>query len=161
VTGVYIPRRDTSSRLGALLGGRLVPGWQHKARFVVEEGGGSYRVSVISRDGEVDIDVSVHRADTVAPTSVFASVAEASGFFRCAPMGYAATKRDGVFDGVTLTADGWAVEPLHLDAVRSSFFDDRTRFPAGAAVPDSAFLMANLETKWTPQPALVARRGPR
>jgi hypothetical protein len=31
--GVYIPRRDTSSRLAVLLGGRLYPGWQHRACF--------------------------------------------------------------------------------------------------------------------------------
>ena len=33
VTGVYIPRRDTSSRLAALAGGRLFPGYLHLARF--------------------------------------------------------------------------------------------------------------------------------
>ncbi len=36
VTGVYIPRRDTSSRLAALAGGRLFPGWQHLAQFRAE-----------------------------------------------------------------------------------------------------------------------------
>ncbi len=53
VTGVYIPRRDTSSHLGALFGGRVFPGWQHRARFRVEEGEGCYRVDVSSYDGDV------------------------------------------------------------------------------------------------------------
>lgn len=158
VTGVYIPRRDTSSRLGALLGGRAFPGWQHRARFRVEEGDGSYRVEVSSQDGEVEITVAAHRATVVMPDSVFGSVEHASGFFRCAPLGYAATPKAGVFDGVTLTAEGWAIEPLHLDEVRSNFFDSRDRFAAGTAVPDSAFLMAGLETCWRAQPALVASR---
>ncbi len=156
VTGVYIPRRDTSSRLGALLGGRLFPGWQHRARFRVEEGDGPFRVEVSSRDGEVQVAVAAHRSGSVMPGSVFATVDEASGFFRCAPVGYAATPDAGVFDGVALTAEDWAIQPLHLDDVRSSFFEDRARFPAGTATPDSAFLMAGLDTCWRAQPALVA-----
>jgi Uncharacterized conserved protein (COG2071) len=40
VTGVYIPRRDTSSRLAALAGGRLFPGYLHLARFRAHEDGG-------------------------------------------------------------------------------------------------------------------------
>jgi hypothetical protein len=35
--GVFIPRRDTSSRLNALAGGRLFPGLHHHARFQVDE----------------------------------------------------------------------------------------------------------------------------
>ncbi len=155
VTGVYIPRRDTSSRISAALGGRIFPGWQHRARFRVTEGAGSYRIELSSRDGEVDVTVAAHRADALTG-SVFGSVEEASAFFRCAPLGYAATPRDGVFDGVALAADEWAIAPLHLDEVRSSFFDDPARFPSGSAIPDSAFLMANLETTWRPQPELLA-----
>lgn len=158
VTGVYIPRRDTSSPLGALLGGRVFPGWQHRARFQVEERDGSYRVEASSHDGEVRIAVTAHRAKAVMAGSVFESVEQASEFFRCAPLGYAATPTAGVFDGVALTAEGWAIEPLHLDEVRSSFFDSPDRFDAGTAVPDSAFLMGGLETCWRPQPALVAPR---
>ncbi|MDQ6784690.1 MAG: acetoacetate decarboxylase family protein [Actinomycetota bacterium] len=158
VTGVFIPRRDTSSRLGSLLGGRVFPGWQHRARFQVEEAEGVYRVQVSSHDGEVQILVAAHRTATVKAGSVFGSVEQASEFFRCAPVGYAATPTAGVFDGVALTAQGWAIEPLHLDEVRSSFFDSRDRFAAGTAVPDSAFLMGGLETSWRPLPALSALR---
>ena len=156
VTGVYIPRRDTSSRLGALLGGRVFPGWQHRARFRVEEADGSYRVDVSSHDGNVEIVVAAHRTAAVMAGSAFESVEQASEFFRCAPLAYAATPQTGVFDGVTLAAEGWAIEPLHLDEVRSSFFESQDRFAAGTAVPDSAFLMAGLETSWRPQPALLA-----
>jgi hypothetical protein len=158
VNGVYIPRRDTSSRLGSLLGGRVFPGWQHRARFQVEEADGSYRVQVSSQDGQVQILVAAHRTARVMAGSVFGSVEQASEFFRCAPVGYASTPKGGVFDGVALTAEGWAIEALHLDEVRSSFFDGRDRFAAGAAVPDSAFLMGGLETCWRPQPALSASR---
>ena len=156
VTGVYIPRRDTSSRLGALLGGRVFPGWHHRACFEVDERGGSYRIGMSSRDGEVEVAVAAHRADQAMPGSVFGTSEEASAFFRCAPRGYSPTPKGGVFDGVALTTDGWAIEPLYLDEVRSSFFDDRNRFPTGTAVPDSAFLMTELDTTWRAQPALTA-----
>ncbi|MEA2974100.1 MAG: hypothetical protein QOG82_2558 [Actinomycetota bacterium] len=156
VTGVYIPRRDTSSRLAVALGGRAFPGWQHPARFRVEEGDGRYRVEMSSRDGEVELAVAARRADRVMGGSVFGSVEEASAFFRCAPLGYAATPTEGVFDGVALKAEGWNIRPLHLDVVRSSFFDDPARFAPGQAVPDSAFLMADVDTIWRPQPRLWA-----
>ncbi|MBW3576094.1 MAG: DUF2071 domain-containing protein [Actinobacteria bacterium] len=155
-TGVYIPRRDTSSRLGALLGGRFFPGRQHRADFRVDEGGGAYRIEVSSHDGEVEIRVAARRSAVVMQDSVFASLDEASAFFRCAPLGYAATPQDGVFDGVALAAEGWGIEPLRLDEVRSSFFDDPDRFAAGTAEPDSAFLMAGVDTIWSAQPVLVA-----
>lgn len=160
VTGVYIPRRDTSSRLSALAGGRLFPGWQHLARFRVEENDGSYRVEVSSRDGEVRVAVVARQAEAVMAGSVFATVDEASRFFRCAPLGYAATPTGGVFDGVALTAEGWGIAPLQLDEVRSSFFDGTARFEPGAAVPDSAFLMADLDTTWRPQSTLRAQTEP-
>ena len=41
--GVYIPRRDSSSRLTALVGGRLFPGEHHRGRFSVHEGFGHRR----------------------------------------------------------------------------------------------------------------------
>jgi hypothetical protein len=154
VTGVYIPRRDTSSPLAALAGGRLFPGYQHLARFRADEDGQTYRVRVRSRDGTVRIEVEAHRADEFAPGSIFTSLDAASGFFRCAPAGYAATPAEGVFDGVELETADWALEPLRLDRVASSFFDDRRRFPAGTAEPDSAFLMSGLSTVWRPQPRL-------
>jgi hypothetical protein len=159
VTGVYIPRRDTSSRLAVVLGGRAFPGWQHPARFRVDEGDGRYRIEVSSLDGEVDLAVTARRADQVMAGSVFGRVEEASAFFRCAPLGYAATPTEGVFDGVALTAEGWNIRPLYLDEARSSFFDDPTRFAPGDAVPDSAFLMANVDTIWRPQPPLRAGAG--
>jgi hypothetical protein len=154
VTGVYIPRRDTSSRLAALAGGRLFPAYLHLARFRTHEDGEGYRIQVASRDGMARVEVQARRAGELAPGSIFTSLDAASGFFRCAPAGYAATPAQGVFDGVELETVGWTLESLRLDRVASSFFDDRRRFPAGTAEPDSAFLMSGLSTIWHPQPRL-------
>jgi len=156
VQGVYIPRRDTSSRIVALLGGRVFPGWHHLADFDVDEGDGSYRVGLRSRDGEVSVLVSARRAATPMAGSVFATVEEASSFFRTAPQGYAVTPDTGVFDGVELDTCGWGIQPMALDEVRSSFFEDASRFPPGTAELDSAFLMERIETAWRPRHRLVA-----
>ena len=156
VTGVYIPRRDTSSRLTVILGGRAFPGWHHRARFDVEESDRGLRVEMRSRDGDVEVAVAARRTVDVMEGSLFATVEEASAFFRCAPVGYAATPRAGVFDGVELTAERWSIAPLRLDEARSSFFDDPVRFPPGTAILDSAFLMADLATAWRAQPKLIA-----
>ena len=155
VRGVYIHRRDTSSRLSVLVGGRLFPGWHHPARFRVEEAVGAYRVDLQSRDGTVDVAVRAHVARRVMDGSVFNDIEQASAFFREAPVGYSVTPAAAVFDGVALTTDDWAIAPLELDEVRSSFFD------ALPAVPDSAFLMSGLATTWHPQPALHGSAGPR
>ncbi len=109
-----------------------------------------------SRDGQVRLAVAARVADDVMAGSVFGGVEEASNFFRCAPLGYAATRRSEVFDGVALGTCGWGMQPLQVEEVRSSFFDDGRRFPPGTAVLDSAFLMEGMDTTWTAQPPLLA-----
>lgn len=156
VQGVYIPRRDTSSRLIALLGGRLFPGWHHRADFDVDERDGHYRVALESHDREVSVAVSARRAEAPMAGSLFTTTEEASSFFRCAPVGYAATSSRGVFDGVELGTCGWGIEPLVVEEARSSFFDDPDRFPLGTATLDSAFLMERVDTTWTPRARLRA-----
>jgi hypothetical protein len=156
VTGVYIPRRETSSRLITLAGGRIFPGWHHRARFDVDEGESQYRIALHSLDGAVHVEVDVHTSDRVMPGSVFANLDEASQFFRGAPAGYAATPREGVFDGVELHTGSWILRPMGIDEVSSSFFDDPNRFPPGTATLDSAFLMGGISTLWRPQPNLLA-----
>jgi hypothetical protein len=156
VTGVYVPRRDTSSRFATLVGGRLFPGWQHAARFEVAEHDGRYRIEVESRDRHVSIAVDARLAEHVMPGSLFDTLEEASDFFRGAPVGYAATPTAGVFDGVELATDGWDLRPVHIDKIASSFFEDTTRFPVGSTTLDSAFLMGGLTTTWHPRDELHA-----
>ena len=84
------------------------------------------------------------------PAQGFDDPEAASDFFQGAPVAYTATPNSCTFVGVELTTDGWDLRPLHVDAIKSSFFDDPTRFPPGAAALDSAFLMAGLATTWQP-----------
>ncbi len=95
LTGVYIPRRDSSSRLTAVVGGRLFPGAHRRARFSAEEGGGQYAVGFESLDGTGCVEVRAEIATDMPADSIFASVSEASAFFEDAPLGYSATRRPG------------------------------------------------------------------
>ena len=158
VSGVYVPRRDTSSRLAALAGGRLFPGRQHRARFSVDEEAGRYRVDVGSRDGATRVIVAAQVASAVMTGSLFEDTAAASAFFRCAPVAYTATSHPAVFHGVQLSTDGWHLTPLHVDEIHSSYFEDPARFPPGSVKLDSAFLMAGLTTTWHSRPALALSR---
>jgi hypothetical protein len=157
--GVYIPRRDTSSRLTALVGGRLFPGFHGRARFEVREPDGRYHIELTALDGTTRVRVAAGLATELPAGSVFGSLAEASDFFRQGSVGWSATPWAGVYDGVELEAPGWRLEPARLDAVESSFFDDPRRFPPGTAVPDGALLMRDLPSRWRPQGRLTASSG--
>jgi len=147
-TGVYIPRRDTSSRLIAIAGGRLFPSVHQLASFQVEEHGGRYRVVLAALDGGTHVRVEASVAADLPSGSVFGSLAEASRFFRQGAIGWSATARPGVYDGVELDTPTWKMEPARLEAVESSFFDDPGRFPPGTAEPDSVLLMRDLPSRW-------------
>ena len=146
--GVYIPRRDTSSRLNTLVGGRLFPGLHHRARFDVEEGGGRYRVALASADGVTRVLVDGALAPALPPDSVFGSLKAASAFFERGALGYSATAEPARFDGLELRSLTWQVEPLRVDRVESSFFEDPAHFPPGAVAFDCALLMRDVPHEW-------------
>ncbi|HEX3999632.1 MAG TPA: hypothetical protein VHX65_13855 [Pirellulales bacterium] len=146
--GVYIPRRDTSSHLNRLVGGRLFPGYQHHARFQVHEADGRYGIRLDSDDGLTHLAVDARISDRLPGDSVFGSLDAASEFFRRGGLGYSATPMPGVFDGLELKSFSWSTTPLAIDHVESSFFDDARRFPRGTVEFDSALLMRRIEHQW-------------
>jgi hypothetical protein len=146
--GVYIARRDTSSRFNALAGGRLFPGEHHHAKFDVHES--DDRVSISSRgdDGQMQIAVRGRIAEGLPEDSVFASLAEASHFFEAGSLGYSVTSDAGRYDGLEMSCDSWSVEPFTVEHVESSFFDDANQFPPGTVTFDCALLMRGIEHRW-------------
>jgi len=146
--GVFIPRRDTSSRLTTLAGGRLFPGLHHHARFKVVERGQDYRLEIDSDDRAVHIEVRGHAAQALPPDSVFGSVDEAATFFERGAIGFSPAMQAGRLDGVELCNRNRDVTPLAVDHVASSFFDDPQRFPAGSIHLDSALLMRGIDHDW-------------
>ena len=155
-TGVFVPRRDTSSHLNTLLGGRLFSGDHHLARFEVEEAADRFSVALRSSDGHTRVAVVGRVAAALPPGSVFPSLEAASAFFEAGAMGYSATRRPGEFDGLELRSEGWHVEPLAVEHVMSSFFEDPTRFPRGAVTFDSALVMRGVSHEWHARPRLCS-----
>ena len=154
--GVFIPRRDTSSRLNTLVGGSLFPGEHHHARFRVEERDDHYRVVLDSDDRRTHLAVEGRLAPELPKTSVFESLPEASAFFERGSLGYSVTGQPGRFDGLELRSFTWEVQPLAVEKVESSFFEDQALFPAGSAAFDSALLMRGIDHEWHGREALCS-----
>lgn len=146
--GVYIPRRDTSSKFNTLIGGRLFPGVHHHASFQVTEEDEAFSVHVTSDDGEIWVAVEAQIASHLPENSIFASLEEASTFFEHGALGYSVTNTAGKLDSLELRCRNWKVEPLQLTKAQSSFFDDQERFPSGSAELDCALLMRAVRHEW-------------
>jgi hypothetical protein len=146
--GVFIPRRDTSSVIQAFAGEQFSLGVHHVAKFRVAEGKGKYQLQMRSNDDAVFVEVHACRASRIPATSIFASLDEASGFFARGSVGYSAARNANDCDGLELFTSRWEVEPLDVQSVRSSFFDDAKRFPKGTIYFDCALLMRNIEHEW-------------
>ena len=146
--GVYIPRRDTDSRLNAWAGGRVFPGEHHLARFEVRETPDHLSVAMASVDGSTALGVAGRVSAELPPGSVFGDLATASAFFEAGSLGYSATSDPRLLDGLSLHCRQWRMEALDVASVHSSFFEDVGRFPTGSAVFDCALLMRNIEHEW-------------
>jgi hypothetical protein len=146
--GVYIPRRDTNSRLNSLTGGRVFPGLHHHATFEVSETPNRFQVAMRSDDASCSMDICGTRSEALSSGSVFPSLTAASRFFEAGSLGYSATHREGRFDGLELRCQQWDVAPLDVESVSSSYFDDESRFPAGTVTFDCALLMHGIPHEW-------------
>jgi len=155
-TGVYIPRRDTASRLNAWAGGRLFPGEHHRAHFEVSETPDELNVAYTTKDRTTQVNVAVTVVDDLPGSDLFADLDEASDFFRRGSAGYSATTAGHRLDGMQLQTDAWKVSACQVRHGASTFFDDPDRFPAGTAVLDCALLMRNLPAHWQPLPSMAA-----
>jgi hypothetical protein len=148
-TGVYIPRRDTSLKLNALVGGRIFPGKHDQAEFDVKEADGNYHVGFISSDGtQILIDAEIH--ETFPSNSVFKTLDNASRFFESSDLGYSPNRNS--LEGLRLKAYSWKVRPLNVQSVKSSFFENTEIFPEGSIQFDNALLMTDIEHEWIATP---------
>ena len=148
VQGVYIPRRDTDSRFNSWAGGRVFPGVHHHASFTVDEEANRFSVALASDDGQTQVRVRGRVASKFPATSIFTSLSEVSKFFETGALGYSPAHCEGCFDGLELCCRNWKVEPLDVEDVASSFFEDLLRFPDSTAEFDCALLMRGIEHEW-------------
>ncbi len=143
--GVYIPRRDTSSKLNSLAGGTIFPGVHHLAEFSVNESDGNYKVAFIS-DDETSLSIEAKETNNWNNESVFESLDCVSDFFENGSVGYSPYKND--FEGLELKAYNWKVSLLDVKNVQSSFFENENIFPKGSVKFDNALLMRDIEHEW-------------
>jgi hypothetical protein len=145
--GVYVPRRDSSSLWNVLAGGRIFPGIHHLSRFSIRETQDDFQVEFNARDG-TRVAVAGNIAPQLPPASIFESLQQASEFFACGSVGYSQARAPGCLEGLELCTTNWNLTPLEVRRAESSFFSDRSRFPAGTVEFDSAFLMRHIAHEW-------------
>lgn len=144
-SGVFIPRRDTSLKLNALVGGRIFPGRHYHAKFNVAENNGNYHIDFKSSD-DTEILIDATETKLFSDKSIFETLPNASDFFENGDLGYSPNKAK--FDGLRLKAYRWEVRPLAVSKVKSSFFENAAIFPKGSVAFDNALLMTNIEHEW-------------
>jgi hypothetical protein len=157
--GVYVCSSHTDSLLGHLARRGVLPGEQRRARFRVEDDGREIGLSMRSANRRVVVELAGHATAAMPPSSIFNSIREASVFFERGSVGYAPSEGGSGYVGVAADAPHWAVHPLAVTHVSSSFFDDETRFPAGSAEFDHALVMRDVEHIWRGLPELARERG--
>jgi uncharacterized protein YqjF (DUF2071 family) len=146
--GVFIVRRDTNSKLNALLGGRVFPGEHHESSFEVHENGDGIDIKMRSSDDAIRVAIEGRISDHLPPTSIFSSLGQSSSFFEGGAVGYSVTSDEDRLDGLRLKTKEWCVEPLAVDYVYSSYFSDETLFPRESVEFDHALIMRNTAHEW-------------
>lgn len=157
--GVYVPRRDTGSRINQLAGGRLFPGAYRYSDFRVRAGGDRFDVRITDSDGATLLAVEADVASEVAQASLFASLDAASEFFRGGNIGWSPGADPTALDTVELWTREWNMAPLAVHSQTSGYFGDTSLFPAGSVEFDSGFVMRNLEHEWRVKDGLACVRS--
>lgn len=153
--GVFVPRRDTGSRLNALAGGRLFPGVHHHSVFSVKDDAGQISIRIVAKDIEEPlVELEVRETNLFPETSVFKSLSESSEFFEAGCIGYSSRPESATLDGLLLKVSDWSVTSLEVNRVQSAFFDDPSIFPPGSIELDHALLMRDIQHEWHSEPAM-------
>ncbi|KYP13543.1 DUF2071 domain-containing protein [Flavihumibacter sp. CACIAM 22H1] len=144
-SGVYIPRRDTSSIFNSLAGGRVFPGVHFHSRFATREEKGIYELDMFNKDG-TNISVWAFLSERYNPDSIFDNLQAVSDFFEQGAVGYSPASAH--YDGIKLNLSNWAVKSLSVERVESTYFSDPLVFPNGSIAFDNALLMEHIEHEW-------------
>ncbi|MEO0468253.1 MAG: hypothetical protein AAF206_01435 [Bacteroidota bacterium] len=156
-TGMYVPRRDTSSLMAVIASGRLFPGVQNLSRFRADDSEGQYRVSVQAKDN-TKIFFRGRESDRFPFESVFDELDAASAFFGSSQMSYSPRYYKSIFNGLSLNLEKWEVSPMHVQFIRSTWLEDSKYFPKGSIYFDHALLMREVAHEWQPGHDIIAPR---
>lgn len=152
---VYVPRRDTSSRLNTFIGGRLFPGTHHLAAVASRDTADRIAIDLASRDGTTRVGVTATVADALPDDSIFDDVEHVSAFFERGAVGYSDTTAGDRYESLELRTTNWSVTPLAVERAESTFFGDHNVFPPGTVQLDNALLMRDIDHTWHPRPPLL------
>lgn len=152
--GVYVPRRDTSSRLNSLVGSHSF-GQHYYADFTVDEDDHRYALAIESNDETAQLSVTARRAEELPDGSIFPDCNAASEYHECGCIGYSPSPDGRKLMGVELASDEWEVSPLTVENVEASYFENK--IPEDAMEFDNALLMENIGHEWKPKRPI---RGP-
>lgn len=141
-SGVYIPIRHSASWLPVALGGRVFPGVHRHARFTGNETDDVVRVTMTAEDAQVHAEVVL---TDVWRSSLFATLADASEFFRRGSVGWSPGRADHGLKAIALATTQWQVRPGSAIEVHSSFF---AALPAGSAELDNVLVMRDVPVTW-------------
>ncbi len=107
------------------------------------------------------VEVRGEATDAWPADSLFPSLAESSAFFERGSVGYSATRDGDRLDGMRLETQEWAARPFAVECLRSTYFDDGTRFPPGSVAFDHALVMRDLRHAWhSVEDLMVGREEP-
>ena len=146
--GVYVTRRDTSSWLNTMSGGRVFPGVYSKANFDISVSGDLYSVKIENNKNNLIMSIHAELVSFLPEGSVFKSTEEVSKFFMTGNIGWSSRSQSDQFDAIELTTDEWRMEPLKVHECFSAYFSNTSMFPKGSVEFDSAMIMRNLKHSW-------------
>lgn len=155
--GVFVPRRDTDSRLNAFAGGRVFPGVHHRSRFSVRDRKGKISMTIETEGIELPlVEIEAEESEGFPETSLFSSLEESSRFFEAGCIGYSPRPDSCALDGLLLKVPEWRVSPLAVKRVRSAYYDDSALFPEDTIAFDHALLMRDIVHEWRSEPGMLA-----
>ena len=145
---VYIPRRDTDSRINNLVGGRLFPGIHYHSTFDIEKEDKKYNFHMESDDRKVKINFKGSVSKSFEENSIFSNLEQSSQFFCNGSLGYSDTRKTNKFDGIELKTNTWKVLPFKISELYSSYFEDQNLFPKNSIKYDHSLFMEEINHEW-------------
>ncbi len=153
--GVYIPRRDTDSRINAFAGGRLFPGVHHHTSFQVTDGDGRISLRAEAKDYQKPlVALETQETNMFPTTSVFSDLEASSEFFRAGSIGYSSRPSSCVLDGLRLETKAWKVTPLEVLSWEAAWLEYTHFESEGRLELDHALLMRDIPHEWHAEPEI-------
>ena len=112
-----------------------------------------------SDDAQAHVHVTGRVCDEIPASSIFQNLGEVSEFFKLGSLGFSPTRDESRYDALELNCDQWHTQPLDIESVESSFFEDTTLFPKGSVEFDCALLMQKIDHCWQVRDSLCCENA--